>query len=191
MPKIATPENALACTSRRRAVKKILGGVTALAAYHALPVRWEKPIIETIFIPAHAQTSAVEGGDGSGGGNGNSETVCDRAIPNIFTDPTQNPITITVPACATSAAIELIDGAGGGGGGGGGGGSNSDTTPDTGGNGGEGAAGVALGAPVTVTVNPGETLTIYVGAGGIGGGGGVGCQTGGCSGAGGTGGGWR
>ena len=32
--------------SRRKVVKQIAGGVTALAAYHVLPVKWEKPIIE-------------------------------------------------------------------------------------------------------------------------------------------------
>jgi len=43
--------------SRRKAVKKIAGGVSALAAYHTLPVNWSKPIIEQVFLPAHAQTS--------------------------------------------------------------------------------------------------------------------------------------
>ncbi|MDB4516109.1 hypothetical protein N9089_00770 [Crocinitomicaceae bacterium] len=42
---------------RRKAVKQIAGGLTALAAYHVLPAKWETPIIESIFIPAHAQTS--------------------------------------------------------------------------------------------------------------------------------------
>ena len=43
--------------TRRKAVKTIAGGITALAAYHTLPAKWEKPILESIFIPAHAQTS--------------------------------------------------------------------------------------------------------------------------------------
>ena len=42
---------------RRKAVKQIVGGVTGLAAYHLLPAKWETPIIESIFLPAHAQTS--------------------------------------------------------------------------------------------------------------------------------------
>ena len=46
--------------TRRKAVKTIAGGITALAAYHTLPAKWEKPILESIFIPAHAQTSAVD-----------------------------------------------------------------------------------------------------------------------------------
>ena len=45
--------------TRRKAVKTIAGGITALAAYQYLPAKWEKPIIESIFIPAHAQTSGT------------------------------------------------------------------------------------------------------------------------------------
>lgn len=47
--------------SRRKAVKKIVGGLSALAAYHTLPVNWSKPIIEQVFLPAHAQTSGCPG----------------------------------------------------------------------------------------------------------------------------------
>jgi hypothetical protein len=55
--RITDPQN----SSRRRAVKKIAGGITALAAYQYLPAKWEKPILESIFIPAHAQTSGNNG----------------------------------------------------------------------------------------------------------------------------------
>ncbi|SDP84126.1 hypothetical protein [Desulforhopalus singaporensis] len=43
--------------SRRRAVKTIVVGVGGLAAYHTLPVNWSAPVINQIFLPAHAQTS--------------------------------------------------------------------------------------------------------------------------------------
>lgn len=43
--------------SRRKAVKTIVGGVTALAAYNMMPVKWGTPVIEQIFLPAHAATS--------------------------------------------------------------------------------------------------------------------------------------
>lgn len=43
--------------SRRTAVKTIAGGISTIAAYHVLPVKWSTPIIEQIFLPAHAQTS--------------------------------------------------------------------------------------------------------------------------------------
>ena len=43
--------------SRRKAVKTIVGGTAALAAYNVLPAKWGTPIIEQVFLPAHAQTS--------------------------------------------------------------------------------------------------------------------------------------
>jgi hypothetical protein len=43
--------------SRRKVVKTIAGSIGAFAAYHTLPVNWSKPIIEQVFLPAHAQTS--------------------------------------------------------------------------------------------------------------------------------------
>lgn len=49
------PEN----LGRRKAVKTIVGGVTAVAAYNLLPAKWGKPIIEQVFLPAHAQTSGI------------------------------------------------------------------------------------------------------------------------------------
>ena len=46
-------------TSRRKAVKTLVGGVTAVAAYNALPAKWGTPIIEQVFLPAHAVTSGM------------------------------------------------------------------------------------------------------------------------------------
>lgn len=44
---------------RRTAVKRIVGGFAALTAYHVLPVSWDTPIVDQIFLPAHAATSSV------------------------------------------------------------------------------------------------------------------------------------
>ncbi|PHR30487.1 MAG: hypothetical protein COA36_00300 [Desulfotalea sp.] len=44
---------------RRKAVKTIVGGVTALAAYNVLPSKWGIPVIEQVFLPAHAATSGA------------------------------------------------------------------------------------------------------------------------------------
>ncbi len=46
--------------SRRKAVKTVVGGVTALAAYNLLPAKWGTPYIESVFLPAHAATSATD-----------------------------------------------------------------------------------------------------------------------------------
>ena len=51
--KVATLEN----PSRRKAVKTIVSGVAAVAAYNVLPSKWGTPIIEQVFLPAHAATS--------------------------------------------------------------------------------------------------------------------------------------
>lgn len=43
--------------SRRKVVKNIVCGVSALAAYNILPAKWGTPVFEQVFLPAHAQTS--------------------------------------------------------------------------------------------------------------------------------------
>jgi hypothetical protein len=45
--------------SRRKIVKTIVIGAGTLAAYHTLPTNWSKPIVEQIFLPAHAATSGA------------------------------------------------------------------------------------------------------------------------------------
>lgn len=59
---IKTQENAVPDpkdSSRRKAVKKLVAGAGALAAYHVMPTDWSKPLIEQVFLPAHAQTSGT------------------------------------------------------------------------------------------------------------------------------------
>ena len=46
-------------TSRRQAMKTIVGGITTIAAFQILPAKWGKPLIESVFIPAHAATSGA------------------------------------------------------------------------------------------------------------------------------------
>ncbi|MFH1152862.1 MAG: hypothetical protein V1793_03510 [Pseudomonadota bacterium] len=45
-------------TSRRRLLKKIALTTGTLGASFLLPVKWSQPLIDTVFLPAHAQTSA-------------------------------------------------------------------------------------------------------------------------------------
>ncbi|PHR26243.1 MAG: hypothetical protein COA36_12570 [Desulfotalea sp.] len=45
--------------NRRRVVKGIVCGLTAFTAYNVLPSKWGTPIIEQVFLPAHAATSGV------------------------------------------------------------------------------------------------------------------------------------
>ncbi|PHR26246.1 MAG: hypothetical protein COA36_12585 [Desulfotalea sp.] len=44
---------------RRRVVKGIVCGLTAFTAYNVLPSKWGTPIIEQVFLPAHAATSGI------------------------------------------------------------------------------------------------------------------------------------
>ncbi len=44
---------------RRKALKTIVGGVTAIAAYNLLPAKWNVPYVESVFLPAHAATSGT------------------------------------------------------------------------------------------------------------------------------------
>lgn len=53
-----SPEKTVKGITRRKAVKNLVGGVAALAAYNMFPVRWDKPIVEQVFLPAHAGTSS-------------------------------------------------------------------------------------------------------------------------------------
>ena len=52
------PESA---EQRRRAVNKILLGGGALSG---AAVAWQKPVIESVLLPAHAQTTGIRHGDG-------------------------------------------------------------------------------------------------------------------------------
>ncbi|SHH52205.1 hypothetical protein SAMN02745124_00820 [Desulfofustis glycolicus DSM 9705] len=44
-------------SERRTAVKTIVSGISALTAYHLMPVDWSRPIVEQVLLPAHAAAS--------------------------------------------------------------------------------------------------------------------------------------
>lgn len=43
--------------TRRKALKSIVAGSSAVAASSMLPEKWTKPVIDSVALPAHAQTS--------------------------------------------------------------------------------------------------------------------------------------
>lgn len=49
--------------ARRRIIKRLIagGGITATA--HLLPDKWSKPVIESVVLPAHAQSSPSDDDD--------------------------------------------------------------------------------------------------------------------------------
>ena len=94
--RITDPQN----SSRRRAVKTIAGGVGALAAYHVLPVNWSKPIIEQVFLPAHAAVSGITLSDPCTAElvSGNQETSIDVIRVSGFVIPPVAGLEVTVVA---------------------------------------------------------------------------------------------
>jgi hypothetical protein len=138
---------------RRDTLRKLLAGGTVATV---IPLTWTSPRVESVLLPAHAQTTGPQGPGCS-------------TFEQTFNAGDE----WEVPAGVSQVEITL---AGGGGGGGGGGAaasrgiSNSNTQTGTGGSGGDGAVGQVI--VQTVSVVPGETLLFVVGQGGAGGQGG-------------------
>lgn len=96
---------------RRKAVKTIIGGVTAFTAYHALPVKWNSPIIEQIFLPAHAATSGSSLHDPCAveirGGDDKSADVMVK-VTGFVTPPVAN-LPVLVTATADGGTNQKVD----------------------------------------------------------------------------------
>ena len=92
--------------SRRKAISSIVVGGGAITLTQ-LPSKWKKPIVDSIILPAHAQTSII------------AETV-DETIVGIVNEAFDTPgtFTFTVPAGVTTLQVTAAGGGGGGGGGG-------------------------------------------------------------------------
>ena len=56
----------LSKASRRKLLRSIAAGGGAVVAGQTLPSRWTKPVVDSVLLPAHAQTSAVPPGAGPG-----------------------------------------------------------------------------------------------------------------------------
>ncbi len=48
---------------RRRALKQLAAGGAAAGVLAAMPSKWSRPVVEAVFLPAHAQTSTGADGD--------------------------------------------------------------------------------------------------------------------------------
>ena len=90
----------LKSVSRRKAVKQLVGGVSALAAYNMLPVKWETPIIEQIFLPAHAAVSGITLSDPCTAElvSGNQESSIDVIRVAGFVTPPVGGLEVTIVA---------------------------------------------------------------------------------------------
>jgi len=54
------PNNTSLRAARRRLLSTLIAGGTAGVAAHSLPAFWVKPLVDSVILPAHASTSAVE-----------------------------------------------------------------------------------------------------------------------------------
>ena len=100
MTKVNKKPLELKSVSRRKVVKQIVGGVSALAAYNMLPVKWEKPIIEQIFLPAHAAVSGITLSDPCSAElvSGNQESSIDVIRVSGFVTPPVAGLEVTIVA---------------------------------------------------------------------------------------------
>lgn len=48
---------------RRGALKRLVAGGAAVGVLAAIPSKWSRPVVEAVFLPAHAQTSSEADGD--------------------------------------------------------------------------------------------------------------------------------
>lgn len=97
--KKTTESTADTSSGRRRLLKAIAGGGGALAAGASLPDKWKKPVIDTITLPAHAQTTppadeerpdttpvlscSVRIDEDTGGPGGGSQTFTSDGVSNF------------------------------------------------------------------------------------------------------------
>ncbi len=73
-----TPTNLCKNTGRRKVLKTIIGGTAAAFAYNLLPAKWSAPVIESVFVPAHAALSGANGGKNSNMPNTNTRSIAGK-----------------------------------------------------------------------------------------------------------------
>ncbi|MFT5112664.1 MAG: hypothetical protein ACI8P9_001991 [Parasphingorhabdus sp.] len=54
---------------RRSKLKQILAGGGVIAGGTAIPKQWSRAVVESVVLPAHAQTTGISEGNFSGQGN--------------------------------------------------------------------------------------------------------------------------
>jgi len=112
--------------NRRKLLKSIAAGSGAIIAGKSLPESWSKPVVDSVMLPAHAQTSpspctpclvAALYGEGSGCSGITVDVAIDGTV-TVDTPSLDSPQTDTVDPCA-GGAFSVTGNTGGGGSGGG------------------------------------------------------------------------
>ena len=83
---------------RRKALKSILAGSGTVVTAAAMQDKWAKPVIESVVLPAHAQTSGASGASFvlSNSNTQNGSDLLDTLVPRAMADCTPQ-ICVNIP----------------------------------------------------------------------------------------------
>lgn len=87
--------------ARRKLLKSIVAGSGAVVAGKSLPEGWTRPVVDSVMLPAHAQTSP---GGGAGGGGGTCLVTGDYCA-GTGTGPGAGSMVVRVSADGTIAVF--------------------------------------------------------------------------------------
>lgn len=97
--------------ARRKLLKTIMSGGGAIVAAKSLPENWTKPVVDSVMLPAHAQTSpctaclvAATYCAGSGQGSINISVAANGTVTVIHP---QGPATTVIDPC-TGGAFQVV-----------------------------------------------------------------------------------
>lgn len=93
--------------SRRKALKSMMAGGAAATGTGLLSKEWAKPIVDSVTLPAHAQTSLVEEPPAVIGGFLTSASMAYSATPRI-NDATPN-VSGTLTPSTSPVTVDLLD----------------------------------------------------------------------------------
>ena len=65
-----SPEESREPDQRREALRRVLVGGGVISSAALIPEKWTNTVLESVVLPAHAQTSGITSGIFSGGGGG-------------------------------------------------------------------------------------------------------------------------
>ncbi|MFT5114826.1 MAG: hypothetical protein ACI8P9_004168 [Parasphingorhabdus sp.] len=109
--KSASNANDEKSSSRRRALATTVVASSALLAGRALPKEWVTPMVESVLLPAHAQTTSedADGDSGSSGGGGSVQAFALQDVPggdimDYFSEPAH-----ASPACGSTIPTGTTD----------------------------------------------------------------------------------
>lgn len=106
-------DNTKLAKSRRQLLKASVAGTGALVAGKSLPDQWSRPVVDSVMLPAHAQTSLA----GVGGGlmlsleNGVSadEFIFDSLIPSANAGALPSESMVTAECCCSGGDDTPVD----------------------------------------------------------------------------------